>query len=187
VQTRAALGRAGRGAAGLRRIPAELPELGIPRRHGPGPVPARRHRVRGGGVPAARGGPQAVPTAGRRPHLAGPPVGTPGRGGGYGLRLTTAWRRRRRPGGRLGGGRHGGRGGPGTAARRARPDAAGGGGPVSVPTARAGPQAVPTAGRRPHLAGPTVGPTGHGGGYGLRLTTTWRRRRRPGGRLGGGR
>src|SRR5690606_30876614 len=105
--------------AGLRRILADPRGVGIPRRHGPGPGLARRHRDRGGGVPAARGGPQAVPTAGRRPHLAGPPVGTPGRGGGYGLRGTTAWRRRRRrPCGGLGGGRHGGRGGTGTAARR---------------------------------------------------------------------
>jgi hypothetical protein len=36
-------------------------------------------------VPAARGNPQAVPTAGQHPHLTGPPVGTPGHGGGYGL------------------------------------------------------------------------------------------------------
>src|SRR5690606_9941315 len=140
------------------------------RRAGPGGA-ARRARpdATGGGgpvsVPAARGNPQAVPATEQHPHLARWPVVPTGRGGGYGLRLTTAWRRRR-PCGGLGGGRHGGRGGPGTAAR---PDGRGrtrreGGGPVSVPAARGNPQAVPATGQHPHLTGPPVGTPGQEGG-----------------------
>src|SRR5690606_21284658 len=80
------------------------------------------------------------------------------------------------------------RAGHGGAAGRARPDATGGGGPVSVPAARGNPQAVPTAGQHPHLAGPPVGTPGRGGGYGLRGATALRRRRPDGsGGTGGGR